>query len=299
MAPVPARRASALAGIRAGPGLRDRGRRSATGGSRTRNAAAGTTEPAPRDWRQTRVAFCSRILYDEIDTVFGPKVKDNEDIRGMLNAGHRHGATAGRCVVRGKIVETEELPAYCAVALAGLHDLPDTILTHSVVIRMRRRAPGERIEPFRHRVHRAEGHLLRDQLAEWAGEVGAGLEDAWPDMPPGIEDRAADVREALLAVADVADRSLDVAAERLVNPRSRLRWLRLLRTCSLREMADAPWVAPRGDRWTLAASRVGSSPTRTSPKSSGSATRRRAATPARTSLTPGALHPGTGLPTRS
>jgi hypothetical protein len=40
------------------------------------------------------------LLYDEIDTVFGPKAKDNEDIRGMLNAGHRKGATAGRCVVR-------------------------------------------------------------------------------------------------------------------------------------------------------------------------------------------------------
>ncbi|MEJ7689032.1 MAG: hypothetical protein WKF76_00570 [Nocardioidaceae bacterium] len=56
------------------------------------------------------------ILYDEIDTVFGPKAKDNEDVRGMLNAGHRKGATAGRCVVRGNVVSTEELPAYCAVA---------------------------------------------------------------------------------------------------------------------------------------------------------------------------------------
>ena len=81
------------------------------------------------------------ILFDEIDTVFGPKAKDNEEIRGMLNAGHRRGAVAGRCVVKGKMVETEELPAYCAVALAGLGDLPDTILTRSVVIRMRRRAP--------------------------------------------------------------------------------------------------------------------------------------------------------------
>ncbi len=81
------------------------------------------------------------ILFDEIDTVFGPKAKDNEDIRGMLNAGHRRGAMAGRCVVRGKVVETEELPAYCAVALAGLGDLPDTILTRSVIVKMRRRAP--------------------------------------------------------------------------------------------------------------------------------------------------------------
>lgn len=36
------------------------------------------------------------ILFDEIDTVFGPKAKENEEIRGLLNAGHRRGAVAGR-----------------------------------------------------------------------------------------------------------------------------------------------------------------------------------------------------------
>src|SRR5262249_13789413 len=80
------------------------------------------------------------ILYDEIDTLFGRKAKDNEETRGMLNAGHRRGAVAGRCVTRGEVVETEELPAYCAVALAGLHNLPDTLFTRSVVIRMKRRS---------------------------------------------------------------------------------------------------------------------------------------------------------------
>jgi hypothetical protein len=153
------------------------------------------------------------LLYDEIDTVFGPKAKDNEDIRGMLNAGHRRGATAGRCVVRGRTVETEELPAYCAVALAGLGDLPDTILTRSVIIRMRRRGPHEHIEPFRHRIHKAEGHWLRDQLAQWAADVIDELAGNWPDMPDGIEDRAADVWEPLLAVADVADDPGSVADE--------------------------------------------------------------------------------------
>ena len=64
------------------------------------------------------------ILFDEIDTAFGPKAKDNEEIRGLLNAGHRKGAVAGRCVVKGKTVMTEEIPAYCAVALAGLGGLP-------------------------------------------------------------------------------------------------------------------------------------------------------------------------------
>lgn len=144
------------------------------------------------------------ILYDEIDTVFGPKAKDNEEIRGLLNAGHRRGAVAGRCVVKGRVVETEEIPAYCAVALAGLGGLPDTLLSRSVVIRMRRRAPGERVEPYRRRVHAAEGHALRDRLADWADQVSAHVTNVWPAMPPGIEDRDADVWEPLLAVADAA-----------------------------------------------------------------------------------------------
>lgn len=144
------------------------------------------------------------VLFDEIDTVFGPRAKENEELRGLLNAGHRRGAVAGRCVVKGKIVTTEEIPAYSAVALAGLGNLPDTILTRSVVIKMRRRAPHEQVEPFRRRLHVAEGHELRDRLAAWAGVVSETIADAWPDMPAGIEDRDADVWESLLAVADAA-----------------------------------------------------------------------------------------------
>src|SRR5215469_10189987 len=142
------------------------------------------------------------ILYDEIDTVFGPKAKENEEIRGLLNAGHRRGAVAGRCVVKGKNVETEEIPAYCAVALAGLGGLPETLLSRSVIVRMRRRAPGEGVEPFRRRLVIDEGHGLRDRLASWA----EGLGEVTPVtvMPEGIADRDADLWESLFAIADHA-----------------------------------------------------------------------------------------------
>lgn len=143
------------------------------------------------------------ILFDEIDTIFGPRAKEHEEIRGLLNAGHRRGAVAGRCVVKGKIVETEELPAFCAVALAGLGNLPDTILTRSVIIRMRRRAPTEQIEPYRRRLHAPEGNHLRDRLAAWARKIRPAL-NLYPAMPNGITDRPADVWEALLSVADAA-----------------------------------------------------------------------------------------------
>jgi hypothetical protein len=141
------------------------------------------------------------ILYDEIDTVFGPRAKDNEEVRGMLNAGHRRGGTAGRCVIRGKIIETEELPAYCAVALAGLDDLPDTLMTRSVIVRMRRRAPNEKIESWRMRINGAEAEPIARQLELWA--LGIQTIAKWPAMPDRVEDRNADVWEPLLAVADL------------------------------------------------------------------------------------------------
>jgi phage/plasmid primase-like uncharacterized protein len=143
------------------------------------------------------------ILYDEIDTVFGPRAKEHEEIRGVINAGHRRGAAAGRCVVKGKQIETEELPAFCAVAMAGLGNLPDTILSRSIIARMRRRAPCEAVEPYRRRVHARQGYLLRDRLAAWARQIRERL-DTSPPMPDGIMDRNADVWEALFSVADAA-----------------------------------------------------------------------------------------------
>ena len=144
------------------------------------------------------------ILYDEIDTVFGPKAKDNEEIRGLLNAGHRKHSVAGRCVVRGKEVHTEEIPAYCAVAMAGLGALPDTILTRSVVIRMRRRAPGETVEPYRRRIVLQEAEALRERLNFWMASKWDKLSNHFPELPPSIVDRDADVWESLIAIADAA-----------------------------------------------------------------------------------------------
>jgi hypothetical protein len=145
------------------------------------------------------------ILFDEIDTVFGPKARDNEDLRGLLNAGHRRGATSGRCVMRGKAIETVEFPAYCAVALAGLGNLPDTILTRSVIVRMRKRAPNEKIEPYRRRQHAPQGEELCKRLATWAegmSERVVEIVEAYPDLPVEIVDRDADVWEPLISVAD-------------------------------------------------------------------------------------------------
>ncbi|MGW5634826.1 DUF3631 domain-containing protein, partial [Streptomyces sp. NPDC003832] len=144
------------------------------------------------------------LLFDEIDTVFGPKAGGNEEVRGFLNSGYRRGAKSLRCVGDGSNQSTEWFSSFCAVAMAGLGSLPDTILTRSVIIRMRKKAPNETAEPYRRRVHEKQGHALRDRLAEWATTVHDQVAQAWPEMPEGVTDRPADVWEPLLAVADAA-----------------------------------------------------------------------------------------------
>ncbi|MGK5547242.1 DUF3631 domain-containing protein [Streptomyces sp. URMC 127] len=144
------------------------------------------------------------LLFDEIDTVFGPKAGGNEEVRGFLNSGYRRGAKSLRCVGDGSNQSTEWFSSFCAVAMAGLGSLPDTILTRSVIIRMRKKAPNEKAEPYRRRVHEKQGHALRDRLAEWATTVHDQVAEAWPEMPEGVTDRPADVWEPLLAVADAA-----------------------------------------------------------------------------------------------
>ncbi len=144
------------------------------------------------------------ILFDEIDTVFGPKAKDNEEVRGFLNAGHRRGAVAYRCVGMGTQQTVVPFPSFCAVAIAGLNDVPDTIATRSVIVRMRKRAPKEQVSPWRTKTGEPIGTRLRLALSSAVSDVRGDLERAEPHMPPGVDDRPADVWEPLLAVADCA-----------------------------------------------------------------------------------------------
>ncbi|MFH8338980.1 DUF3631 domain-containing protein [Streptomyces sp. AM6-12] len=144
------------------------------------------------------------ILFDEIDTIFGPKAGENEQLRGFINAGHRRNRPMFRCVGDGANQTVQAFHSYAAVAVAGLGYLPDTIRDRSVNIRMRRRARNEKIEPYRTRIHEKEGFALRDRLATWAEQVSERVMNVWPTMPEGVTDRPADVWEPLLAVADAA-----------------------------------------------------------------------------------------------
>jgi endogenous inhibitor of DNA gyrase (YacG/DUF329 family) len=61
------------------------------------------------------------ILFDEVDAIFIPKNGgNNEDLRGLLNAGYKRSATIARCVGDAKDMKVQRFPVY-APRRAGRH----------------------------------------------------------------------------------------------------------------------------------------------------------------------------------
>ncbi|EKX64310.1 hypothetical protein STRIP9103_03978 [Streptomyces ipomoeae 91-03] len=154
------------------------------------------------------------LLVDEADTIFGtPKqAEKNEEMRGLLNAGHQRNRYVTRVV--GNDHTPHRFATFAMAALAGIGDLPDTIMDRSVVIRMRRRAEGESVKPFRSRRDIPALHDLRDRIAAWARPLLDEAADLEPDMP--VEDRAADTWEPLIIVADLTSGSWPAVPARRV-----------------------------------------------------------------------------------
>lgn len=146
------------------------------------------------------------ILFDEVDVIFNPKNGgNNEDLRGLLNAGYKRSATIARCVGDAKNMKVERFAVYAPAALAGIAGaMPATITTRAITIHMRRRRADEPVQPFRERQVAREAQPLRDELAAWVDSTSAQLGDAQPEMPEGVTDRPAEIWEPLLAIADTA-----------------------------------------------------------------------------------------------
>ncbi|MFJ8308762.1 MULTISPECIES: DUF3631 domain-containing protein [unclassified Streptomyces] len=140
------------------------------------------------------------LLVDEADTIFGPKAGDKEDLRGLLNAGHQRNRPAWR--ISGPEHKPTQYPTFAMAALAGIGDLPDTIMDRAVVLRMQKRKTGEKVASFRLRDSVPELNALRDKLTAWLGPQRGQAARMVPDMP--VEDRAADTWEPLVVVADLA-----------------------------------------------------------------------------------------------
>lgn len=141
------------------------------------------------------------LLIDEYDTIFGASTAaGNEDLRGLLNAGHQRNRPAIRYDANTQRVE--RIPTFAMAAMAGIGAAPETIEDRAVLIHMRRRKAREKVKPWRVMRDRPPVAAIGNEIHAWLQHHIKDLRAAVPLMP--VEDRDADTWEPLIALADLA-----------------------------------------------------------------------------------------------
>jgi hypothetical protein len=137
------------------------------------------------------------LLIDEADTF----LVDNDELRGVLNTGHRQGGQVIRNV--GENHEPRAFSTHAPAAIAMIGELPGTLADRSVPVPLTRRRADELVKSFR---LDQTGHLseLARKVKRWTDDSRDRLAQAEPEMPAGIFNRDADNWCALLAIADAA-----------------------------------------------------------------------------------------------
>jgi putative DNA primase/helicase len=142
-------------------------------------------------------AHAPTILADEYDAW----LRDNEELRGLFNAGHRCGASVFRC--EGEKNEVRRFAAFAPAVLCGIGALPGTLHDRSIVTRLERAKPGELHDRFDSRRTENEQELCR-KLARWTADNFVRLETTDPVLPDGLFNRLADNWRPLFAIAEIA-----------------------------------------------------------------------------------------------
>ncbi len=144
------------------------------------------------------------ILIDEADK----SVNKNEELRSILNAGYQRDAGY---VVRAinqpagsepqpSTTDVARFPTWCPKAMAAIGHLPDVLADRCIPIHMQRKSPKDKCE----RLRSFKGEDLRRQCARFVLDHAAQIAAAEPQLPAGLNDRAADIWEPLFVLADLA-----------------------------------------------------------------------------------------------
>lgn len=143
------------------------------------------------------VSTAPTLALDEIDATFSGQ-KD-EQLRMMLNAGYKRGATVPR--VQGKA--TINFPVYCPKLLMGIDNghLPDTITDRSIRIDMKRATPTDVREDWYFFDVEEESAEISAMLAQWAKDYSNVLKEYRPSKIDGLSPRQWEIARSLVQLA--------------------------------------------------------------------------------------------------
>ncbi|MCZ6483055.1 MAG: DUF3631 domain-containing protein, partial [Alphaproteobacteria bacterium] len=136
------------------------------------------------------------LVIDEGDTF----IKDNNDLRGVLNSGHaRDMAYVIRSVSDDH--KPRQFSTWAPMAIAVIGKLPATLRSRSIEIPMQRRPPNRRLKRLRRNRYDELGKIA-SMAARWAADNLNQLIGNEPDIVEKLNDRANNNWEPLFAIAD-------------------------------------------------------------------------------------------------
>ncbi len=172
------------------------------------NASPVTAHPTEAQLYRSAARTGGVQLFDEVETLRGDKDRFDALIT-VLNVGFERGGVVTRLEKRGDRFVEEPYEVYAPRVLAGITGLKDTLEDRALplfMLRKRRNEPVARLN----RAADAEAQALRDQCALACLTRIGDIISAY-DLAPaalereGIDDRAVDLWNPLLAIAFVAD----------------------------------------------------------------------------------------------
>jgi hypothetical protein len=147
------------------------------------------------------------VLIDELDTLMGNGAGGRSTRTVMLE-----GYSEGGFVARGSSVSpggTRMVSCFAPMAFAGMRQnfisnpKLDALRTRTIMLLCKPRTSGQPVESYRRRLHQGQARALNAALVKWGSRHSNTMADCWPEPPEGIEDRAAELWEPLLAVGEV------------------------------------------------------------------------------------------------
>ena len=148
------------------------------------------------------------VLIDEYDALTSADQALAEAARAQLNRScRRRGAVVGKNVpLPGGGYEARMFSTWAPTVIAGIGDPPATVIDRAIVIDLKRKLSTEIVAPLRERDGTDLG-VLKRKIARLVADNETALGAIEPNPPlPVDSDRARDMWEPLLAVADVVGR---------------------------------------------------------------------------------------------
>jgi len=137
------------------------------------------------------------LLLDEVDTF----LTQDEELRGLLNAGHKRGGCAYRC--EGSNNAVRAFKAFAPAVLSGIGPLPATLHDRSICIYLLKAEEDEVTAHFNELKAEIETELCR-KLARWTQDNFGAIQACDPPMPKAAFNRLGDNWRPLFAIAQIA-----------------------------------------------------------------------------------------------